>query len=342
MFIPARVIFFLALTAWGTAAFELSFSGFPLHFSAADLQNIEPFSDAATASERTAGNITFFGLAAGFVLFGFLSDRFGRCRILLLCLFLAPLCSGLGCISFSFSDFLILRFITGAASGGLFLTGTLLLYEQRDAMFRRNAPQFVPMLTLIMMMWFVLLPLIPVIHWRLSVAATFLPVFFLLYFYRYYDEPPRWKIAVRDKRFANRTAKKYGNIRERRKIVRGTFTLFAVIVILKIPFTDYFFPSLQSRESRIMIIAQQDGILAYLIQEPQLLNTEELGQLDWQAIGEKLTAQRDIPRALFDALLTLNAEKRTISRQNLLDRAVAAWDKHKGNRRKATEIPQNE
>ena len=65
-----------------------------------------------------AASIYLFGEVIGALVFGRLSDRFGRKRLFLITLGLYLLASGLTALSFNLISFLILRFFAGAGIGG--------------------------------------------------------------------------------------------------------------------------------------------------------------------------------------------------------------------------------
>jgi len=65
-------------------------------------------------------SVFLVGWAFGGLIFGALGDRFGRARILSVCVLLYALCTGLSSFSTSFADFCAYRFITGLGVGGVF------------------------------------------------------------------------------------------------------------------------------------------------------------------------------------------------------------------------------
>lgn len=65
-------------------------------------------------------SVFLVGWAVGGLLFGALGDRFGRARMLSVCVLLYSLCTGLSSFSTGFFDFCCYRFITGMGVGGVF------------------------------------------------------------------------------------------------------------------------------------------------------------------------------------------------------------------------------
>ena len=65
-------------------------------------------------------SVFLLGWATGGLIFGAMGDRYGRAKILTLCIFLYSVCTGLSSLSTGFFDFCVYRFITGLGVGGVF------------------------------------------------------------------------------------------------------------------------------------------------------------------------------------------------------------------------------
>lgn len=78
--------------------------------------------DKARATEFGPYTTSVFlvGWAVGGLIFGALGDRFGRARILSVCVLLYSVCTGLSSFSTGFVDFCAYRFLTGLGIGGVF------------------------------------------------------------------------------------------------------------------------------------------------------------------------------------------------------------------------------
>lgn len=74
----------------------------------------------ATVYAPYTTSIFLVGWAVGGLIFGALGDRFGRARVLSVCVLLYSLCTGLSSFAQSFVDFSIYRFLTGLGVGGVF------------------------------------------------------------------------------------------------------------------------------------------------------------------------------------------------------------------------------
>jgi MFS family permease len=65
-------------------------------------------------------SVFLIGWAVGGLIFGSLGDRFGRARILTVCVLIYSVCTGLSSFSTGFVDFCAYRFLTGLGVGGVF------------------------------------------------------------------------------------------------------------------------------------------------------------------------------------------------------------------------------
>lgn len=78
--------------------------------------------DKARATEFGPYTTSVFlvGWAVGGLIFGALGDRFGRAKILSICVLLYSVCTGLSSFATGFGDFCAYRFLTGLGVGGVF------------------------------------------------------------------------------------------------------------------------------------------------------------------------------------------------------------------------------
>lgn len=74
----------------------------------------------ATVYAPYTTSVFLVGWAIGGLIFGALGDRFGRARILAVCVLLYSVCTGLSALSTGFVDFCVYRFFTGLGVGGVF------------------------------------------------------------------------------------------------------------------------------------------------------------------------------------------------------------------------------
>lgn len=161
---------------WGSAlgyamdGFDLLILGFMLRAISADLG----LSGAQAASLVTA---TLVGAVAGGLLFGMLSDRLGRVRVLTWTIVLFAVFTGLCAFAQGYWDLLIYRTIAGLGLGGEFGIGMALVAEAWPASKRARASSYVGLGWQLGVLGAALLTplLLPAIGWRGMFAIGILP-----------------------------------------------------------------------------------------------------------------------------------------------------------------------
>jgi MFS family permease len=161
---------------WGSAlgyamdGFDLLILGFMLRVISADLQ----LTPAQGASLVTA---TLVGAVFGGLLFGMLSDRLGRVRVLTWTIVLFAVFTGLCALAQGYWDLLIYRTIAGVGLGGEFGIGMALVAEAWPASKRARASSYVGLgWQLGVLAAAIVTPvLLPVIGWRGMFAVGIFP-----------------------------------------------------------------------------------------------------------------------------------------------------------------------
>jgi MFS family permease len=161
---------------WGSAlgyamdGFDLLILGFMLRVISADLQ----LTPAQGASLVTA---TLVGAVFGGLLFGMLSDRLGRVRVLTWTIVLFAVFTGLCALAKGYWDLLIYRTIAGVGLGGEFGIGMALVAEAWPASKRARASSYVGLgWQLGVLAAAIVTPLLlPVIGWRGMFAVGIFP-----------------------------------------------------------------------------------------------------------------------------------------------------------------------
>jgi MFS family permease len=74
----------------------------------------------ATVYAPYTTSVFLIGWAVGGLIFGALGDRYGRARVLSVCVLLYSVCTGLSSFATGFVDFCVYRFLTGLGVGGVF------------------------------------------------------------------------------------------------------------------------------------------------------------------------------------------------------------------------------
>ena len=150
--------------------FDLLMLGFMLPAISADLH----------LSGGEAGSLvtwTLVGAVVGGIVFGLLSDRFGRVRVLTWTILVFAVFTGLCALSRGYADLLVYRTIAGIGLGGEFGIGMALVAEAWPAQLRARASSYVGLGWQVGVLAAALLTpwLLPVIGWRGMFAIGLLP-----------------------------------------------------------------------------------------------------------------------------------------------------------------------
>lgn len=161
-------------------------------------------------STSQAGSLvtwTLLGAVAGGLIFGQLSDRYGRVRMLTLCILTFSIFTGLCAIAQGYWDLLIYRTLAGFGLGGEFGIGMALIAETWPAHRRNRASSYVGMGWQAGVLGAALLTplLLPHIGWRGMFLVGLLPAFVSLIVRHTMSEPAEFvKAAANPVPFARR------------------------------------------------------------------------------------------------------------------------------------------
>ncbi|MCW9710436.1 MFS transporter [Avibacterium sp. 21-586] len=164
--------------------FDLLILGFMLSAISADL----------ALSSAQAGSLvtwTLIGAVAGGIIFGALSDRYGRVRVLTWTIVLFAVFTGLCALAQGYWDLLIYRTIAGIGLGGEFGIGMALAAEAWPARHRAKAASYVALGWQVGVLAAVLLTplLLPIIGWRGMFIVGIFPAFVAWYLRARLHEP---------------------------------------------------------------------------------------------------------------------------------------------------------
>jgi MFS family permease len=164
--------------------FDLLILGFMLPVIAADLH----------LTSTQAGSLvtwTLIGAVAGGVIFGVLSDYFGRVRMLTWTILIFAIFTGLCALAQGYADLLVYRTIAGIGLGGEFGIGMALVAEAWPASQRARASSYVGLGWQLGVLAAALLTplLLPVIGWRGMFALGLLPAVVSFFVRRRVEEP---------------------------------------------------------------------------------------------------------------------------------------------------------
>ncbi|ASL44265.1 Putative metabolite transport protein YjhB [Burkholderia sp. AD24] len=176
--------------------FDLLILGFMLPVIAADLH----------LSSTQAGSLvtwTLIGAVAGGLIFGVLSDYFGRVRMLTWTILIFAVFTGLCALAQGYTDLLVYRTIAGIGLGGEFGIGMTLVAEAWPASQRARVSSYVGLGWQLGVLAAALLTplLLPVIGWRGMFALGLLPAVVSFFVRRRVEEP-----ALFTERAARRTS----------------------------------------------------------------------------------------------------------------------------------------
>ena len=168
-----------SILGYAMDGFDLLILGFMLRFIASDLG----FGPAQGATLVTA---TLIGAVIGGIVFGILSDRMGRVRVLTWTILLFAVFTGMCALAQGYWDLLIYRTIAGIGLGGEFGIGMALVAEVWPASKRARVSSYVGLgWQLGVFAAAIVTPmLLPVIGWRGMFAIGILPAI-AAYFIRY-------------------------------------------------------------------------------------------------------------------------------------------------------------
>jgi MFS family permease len=164
--------------------FDFLILGFALSAIAASL--------ALTPAEAgSLATLTLFGAVVGGIVFGVLSDYFGRVRLLALTIVIFAVFTGLTALSQDYWQIAVFRFLAGVGLGGEFGIGMTLAAEAWPARLRARATSLVAVgwQTGVLLAAVAATALLPVIGWRGLFVVGVLPALFAFVVRRSVHEP---------------------------------------------------------------------------------------------------------------------------------------------------------
>ncbi|MGH8777921.1 MFS transporter [Paraburkholderia sp.] len=180
---PARALL-ASVLGYAMDGFDLLILGFMLPVIAADLH-------LTSAQAGSLVTWTLIGAVAGGVIFGVLSDTFGRVRMLTWTILIFAVFTGLCALARGYGDLLVYRTIAGIGLGGEFGIGMTLVAEAWPAAQRARVSSYVGLGWQLGVLAAALLTplLLPVIGWRGMFAIGLLPAIVSFVVRRRVEEP---------------------------------------------------------------------------------------------------------------------------------------------------------
>ncbi|MDF7676186.1 MFS transporter [Neisseriaceae bacterium ESL0693] len=166
---PAKAML-AAVSGYAMDGFDLLILGFMLHTISTDLQ----------LNHSQAGSLvtwTLIGSVIGGIIFGHLSDRFGRVRMLSVTILMFAVFTGLCALAQGYYDLLIYRTLAGMGLGGEFGIGMAMIAEVWPVAKRNRASAWVGMgwQLGVLAAAFITPPLLSIIGWRGMFLVGLLP-----------------------------------------------------------------------------------------------------------------------------------------------------------------------
>lgn len=193
--VPARLwlVFAAAFLGWTFDAMDLNILTLVLDHSVRDLSGS---GNAATVA-RLGGTIValkLFAWGLGGVLFGVLTDRFGRARILSITVVIYAVFTGLSAIATSTWQLAVFQMLAGLGIGGEWAASAALLAETWPEKLR---PKVMQLMQLGFAVGFFFAAILNVtvggFGWRWVFAAGLVPIIITIVVRRFVPEPERWK-----------------------------------------------------------------------------------------------------------------------------------------------------
>ncbi|XP_040002544.1 solute carrier family 22 member 7-like [Xiphias gladius] len=143
---------------------------------------------------RATTTIFFIGVMFGAAVFGYLSDRFGRKKTILVSYMTTTLFGFASAFSYNFTIFAVMRFFTGFGISGISIITTVLCIEWVDIKHRTAVG------VLMSLDWSISSALLPFIayfvnDWRYLTATATTPLFLAMICWRWLPESARWLIS---------------------------------------------------------------------------------------------------------------------------------------------------
>src|SRR6187401_1298985 len=196
----ARKALFASAIGYAMDGFDLLILGFMLRAISADLHLTPPQAGSLIT-------MTLVGAVAGGILFGILSDYYGRVRVLTWTILLFAVFTGLCAFAQGYWDLLIYRTIAGLGLGGEFGIGMALVAEAWPAAKRARACSYVALGWQAGVLCAALVTplLLPAIGWRGMFVVGLLPALASFLIRRAVGEPPLFVERAKGAKAATRT-----------------------------------------------------------------------------------------------------------------------------------------
>ncbi|XP_029949203.1 solute carrier family 22 member 7-like [Salarias fasciatus] len=167
---------------------------------------------------RAIATVFFIGVMIGAVISGYLSDRFGRKRAILLCYITTTIFGFASAFSYNFMLFAAMRFFTGVGLSGISIISYVICLEWVDIKHRTAAG------ILMSLDWSIFTAVIPLLayfltDWRHLTAAVTAPQLVALICWRFLPESARWLISNGNCNLAHSYLRKCAQVNKRQEFM---------------------------------------------------------------------------------------------------------------------------
>lgn len=213
---------------------------------------------------RAMGTIFFTGVMVGAVSSGYLSDRFGRKRALLLSYITTAIFGFASAFSYNFMLFAAMRFFTGVGLSGISIISYVICIEWVDIKNRTAAG------ILMSLDWSIFTAVIPIVayfvtDWRHLTAAVTSPLLVALICWRFLPESARWLINHGDFRMAHFYLSKCAQVNKRQEFMAQISPqVLSKVILVEDENRKYSYADLM-RTSRIRKLAALTGIVWFSV-----------------------------------------------------------------------------
>jgi len=211
-------VFIVCCLGWGLDCFCQQIFNLMRNPALADLLKLDTTDPTVAQYAGYATSVLLIGWGFGGILFGVMSDKYGRARMMIISILIYAGCTGLCGLATTWWSFFLFLFFNGAAVGGQFASGVTLLSETMPNNARPKALGFLQVFAAFCNMCTGTLVLIcgilqsvgffsafPV--WRFLFLVGFAPALLAFAVMRHLEEPKAWKDAI-----ASGGVKKAGSI----------------------------------------------------------------------------------------------------------------------------------
>jgi len=200
-------VFIVCSLGWGLDTFDQQIFNLMRNPAVADLMKLDTTDPQVTNMGGWATSLMLLGWGFGGILFGVMSDKYGRAKMMIITVIFYATFTGLCGFAVHWWDFFIYRFLCGMGVGGFFAAGVTMLAETMPDKARPKTlgllqvmGAFCNMCACALALLCGILELMGFFHafpvWRCLFLVGFIPAVLAFVIMRHLKEPEAWKKAV--------------------------------------------------------------------------------------------------------------------------------------------------